>query len=227
MKLHQKLRSQIQAYFFVFVILLFLGLALSWKWGALQNYLDIDLVVTTLKDLASKINPIFTIVGFSLAAAMVVPMTFLSLVSIISFGPLLGISYILIGGCFGSAISFGIGRLLGSQVVRKIAGKRINEVSQMLARKGIIASLAMRFVPIVPFAISNMIAGISHIRLRDFLIGSTIGLLPSSILIAIFVDNFLILFSKKEDSNMIPLAIVVMIFLFFVVLMIRKILKQN
>ena len=44
-------------------------------------------------------------------------------------------------------------------------------------------------VPLAPFAIVNMIAGTSHIRLRDFLIGSAIGMTPGTIVFALFVDQ--------------------------------------
>lgn len=49
----------------------------------------------------------------------------------------------------------------------------------------------MRLVPLAPFAILNMIAGSSHIRLRDFLIGSTLGMIPATTFMALFVDRLL------------------------------------
>jgi uncharacterized membrane protein YdjX (TVP38/TMEM64 family) len=44
-------------------------------------------------------------------------------------------------------------------------------------------------LPVAPFTIVNMIAGATHIRAKDFLIGTVIGELPGLIALAIFVDQ--------------------------------------
>ncbi len=51
--------------------------------------------------------------------------------------------------------------------------------------------IALRLVPAAPFAIANMAAGSTHLRRRDMLLGSAIGMLPGTLLIALFTDQIL------------------------------------
>ena len=47
----------------------------------------------------------------------------------------------------------------------------------------------VRIVPIAPFTIVNIVAGASHIRLLDFILGTIVGLAPGTTLIVVFVDR--------------------------------------
>ena len=47
----------------------------------------------------------------------------------------------------------------------------------------------VRIVPIAPFTIVNIVAGASHIRLLDFILGTIVGLAPGTTLIVLFVDR--------------------------------------
>jgi len=47
-----------------------------------------------------------------------------------------------------------------------------------LAERGTVAVSLLRLVPIAPFAVFNFVAGASHLRFRQFLLGSIIGLAP-------------------------------------------------
>jgi uncharacterized membrane protein YdjX (TVP38/TMEM64 family) len=62
-------------------------------------------------------------------------------------------------------------------------------LSQQLAAKGVLAVVAMRVLPVAPFTVVNMIAGATHIRTRDFVLGTVIGELPGLIGLSIFVDQ--------------------------------------
>jgi uncharacterized membrane protein YdjX (TVP38/TMEM64 family) len=44
-------------------------------------------------------------------------------------------------------------------------------------------------VPVGPFSIVNIVAGASHIRWRDFLLGTVIGLVPGVTVASVFVDR--------------------------------------
>jgi uncharacterized membrane protein YdjX (TVP38/TMEM64 family) len=44
-------------------------------------------------------------------------------------------------------------------------------------------------VPVGPFSVVNIVAGASHIRWRDFLLGTVIGLIPGVTVASIFVDR--------------------------------------
>ena len=81
-------------------------------------------------------------------------------------------------GLSASIATFGLGRLLGRSFVQKAAGRRLNEVSRRIARQGLLAVAAVRLVPIAPFTLVNLVAGASHVALRDFVLGTLLGLAP-------------------------------------------------
>lgn len=51
------------------------------------------------------------------------------------------------------------------------------------------AIITVRLIPVAPFTLINMLAGASHIKLRDFVIGTVIGLLPGIIMITVFAKS--------------------------------------
>ncbi|MFO7918033.1 MAG: hypothetical protein R6V13_08145 [Anaerolineae bacterium] len=56
----------------------------------------------------------------------------------------------------------------------------------------------MRIVPVAPFAVLNLLAGAMHISLRDFAIGTTVGMLPGIIALAIFAEGLLSLIGQAD-----------------------------
>lgn len=188
-------------------ILALLALTIAWKWGPLRAELDIPHVVATLRQAGETHGPLAAIAGFALASILAVPLIFLTIVSMIALGPVLGSITTLVGGAAGSLVSFAIGRRLGEDVVRHLAGERINTISVRLGRRGILAAAALRLVPVAPFAIVNMIAGTSHIRLRHFLIGSTLGMTPGTVIFALFVDQLAAAVEKPGPASLVLLAL--------------------
>jgi uncharacterized membrane protein YdjX (TVP38/TMEM64 family) len=47
----------------------------------------------------------------------------------------------------------------------------------------------LRLLPIAPFTVVNLAAGASELRLRDFVLGSTLGMLPGILLLTAFGDR--------------------------------------
>ena len=106
------------------------------------------------------------------------PVTLLNLVVIMVFGPLMGPLYALSGAALSAAAMYGAGDYIGRERVRRFAGKRLNRISKRLARRGVLAMAVVRLVPIAPFTVVNLVAGASHIRMRDYLAGTVIGMAP-------------------------------------------------
>jgi len=100
-----------------------------------------------------------------------------------------GFIYSFIGMTASALLVFGLGHILGQRTVRRLSGTRLNELSRRLGQRGILAVVTVRILPVAPFSIINLVAGASHIRLRDFLIGTIIGELPGLIGIALFMDQ--------------------------------------
>ena len=171
------------------VLVAMLLLAIAWVWTPLRTWLDVDLIVATLRDFGHAFGPLAAIVGFAAALTVAIPLSFLTLVALVAFGPWAGLGCVFAGGLIGAALSYGLGRGLGRDVIERLAGPRINRLSHRLASRGVLAVIVVRMVPMAPFAVINMVAGASHIRLRDLLLGTAIGMAPSTLAMAFFIDQ--------------------------------------
>jgi uncharacterized membrane protein YdjX (TVP38/TMEM64 family) len=52
-----------------------------------------------------------------------------------------------------------------------------------------LAVAAVRVIPLAPFTMVNVAAGVSHVRFRDFLAGSALAMSPGIVLLALFADR--------------------------------------
>ena len=173
----------------VLVLLGLVGLALAWSWSPMRDWLDVDGVVAAIRHAGESFGPAAAVAGLTLALVLAVPLIFLTLVSVAAYGPLAGSVYVLAGALMSAAVSYGVGRLLGREVVERLAGPRVNQLSRRLARRGLLAVVAVRLLPVAPFAVVNMAAGASHLRLQHLLLGTAIGILPATLGVALFLDQ--------------------------------------
>lgn len=171
------------------VSLALIGLAIAWTATPMRQWLDVDGVVSELRRVGQAFGPVAATFGFALAMTLAVPLTFLTLVALVAFGPGAGFGCAMVGALLGAAASYGIGAFLGHEVLVRLAGPRINALSQRMARRGLVAVILVRLVPVAPFAVINMVAGASHIRLRDLVLGTAIGITPGTLAMVLFVDQ--------------------------------------
>ncbi len=98
------------------------------------------------------------------------------------FGPWLGTFYAAVGGLIGAAVSFGIARALGRELVERIAGGHISfcrECSDKLLTRVVFAS---RLIPGVSFDVISYGAGLTKMSLRRFVLATFFGMLPLTFL---------------------------------------------
>lgn len=171
------------------LLLALIGLAILWHREDLASLSSISDLLSELRRSSQKISPIFALLYLILASVLAVPLGVIIVVSAIAFGPLTGAAYTLCGATLGAALSYGIGRYLGHEGLCKFGGERVNSISQRLADKGVFAVFIIRLLPIAPFAIVNMIAGMTHVRIRDFIAGTVLGMIPGTLLISFFIEQ--------------------------------------
>lgn len=174
------------------LILSLAGLAFAWRWTSISSWINIQRLVGELRQLGGSFGPLSALACVSIASIVAIPLAVIIIASAIAFGPWLGLAYALCGASGGAAISYGIGNYLGHEALCRLAGKRVNRLSVQLAKRGILSVILLRMVPIAPFAIVNMIAGTTHIRLRDFLAGTFVGMLPGGLAMTVFADQIVI-----------------------------------
>ncbi len=127
--------------------------------------------------------------SYVVGGLLLVPVTALIIATGVVFGPLVGGIYALIGVLLSGMLTYWIGRTLGRDTVRRLAGHRLNGITRRLARKGMFAIAVIRLLPIAPYSIVNAVIGASHIGLRDFVLGTALGMAPGIFMTVVFVDR--------------------------------------
>lgn len=166
------------------------GLALAWRWTPLREWLNLANLVTFARSLdALPFTPLAVVASYVVGGALVVPVMLLIAVTGIVFGPLRGTAYALAGTLLSAAVTYGIGRWLGSRTVERLVGDRINGLSRRIAQRGIVAITVIRLLPVAPFTVVNIVAGASKIRFRDYLLGTFLGMAPGIAMTVTFVHH--------------------------------------
>jgi phosphatidylserine/phosphatidylglycerophosphate/cardiolipin synthase-like enzyme/uncharacterized membrane protein YdjX (TVP38/TMEM64 family) len=167
-------------------------LAVLWRWTPLGEWLTPQRLQHFFAAIATlPASPLLIMALFVIGGLVAVPLTLLVVVTVLTYGPLEGLLYSHLGATLSALSAFVIGQHLGRHTIRRLAGQRINRLSQRLAERGLLMVILLRIIPVAPFTIVNLVAGASHIRFRDFLLGTLIGLLPGILALSAFVDGLL------------------------------------
>ena len=191
-----------------------LGLAAAWRWTPLGEMLDLNQLVEQARELnARPAAPVLVVLIFAIASALAIPLTLLVIASVLAFGATSGFLYSLAGAELGALISYGIGHTVGRNLLRRYAGQTLNAVSKRLSRRGVLAILTLRIVPVAPYSVINLVAGASHISLRDFALGTLLGLVPGLAAIALFADGVAQALREPDQGSVTWLAGLLLILL--------------
>ena len=102
----------------------------------------------------------------------------LSLAAGAIFGSIMGTVYANIAATIGATLAFLVTRyLLRDAVLNKFGGK-LEGVNRELETRGLSYLLFLRLVPVFPFFLINLAAGLTRLPLRTFFIGTMLGIIP-------------------------------------------------
>jgi len=153
------------------------GLALAWQYTLLSDFADVGFVSSVISA-RSEFAPLLAIAAFVVGGLVVFPVLVLIAATAAALGPWLGFVSAATGVLLSSLVLFGIGRVLGQARLQRLLGRRSSRIQSRIIGKGVVAVAMIRMVPIAPFSIVNVVAGASKLSLRDFMIGTALGMAP-------------------------------------------------
>jgi len=174
----------------VAILLALFALAAAWKWTPLADFLDLRRMAGWIAAVRqSPARHFYVIAAYLIGSILLVPITVLILMTAVIFGPVLGSAYSLVGCLAGAAITYVIGLLLGQGLVQRIAGKKWQRLEKQISQSGIVAVAALRLLPVAPFTIVNVVSGAFKVPVRDYTIGSLLGLAPGILVTNLFAHQ--------------------------------------
>lgn len=161
------------------------ALVLMWRLTPLSEYTELD----KLRSIAALVEddplaPVYVVIAYMVLGLFAFPINLAIVVTAMTFGAAHGLAYAAVGSLASALLTYAIGRAMGRGALEKVLGSRFARLGRKVQAKGIFAVAAIRMLPIAPFTVVNLIAGASHIRVRDYALGTLLGLAPGFIVIA-------------------------------------------
>ena len=190
-----------------------LALAAMWRYTPLAGLVSADRIIGWAEDFAGRPwAPFALMAAYTPASFTMFPRPLITLFAVVAFGPWLGVAYGMLGILIAAASNYFVGRLMDRGTVRRIAGNRLNRVSEVLRRRGLIAMTAIRLVPVAPFPVVGLVAGAIRLRLHHFIAGTALGMLPGALATTIFGDQLTAALRDPAQVNYWLIAGVIVIF---------------
>jgi uncharacterized membrane protein YdjX (TVP38/TMEM64 family) len=124
-------------------------------------------------------GPLCYVALYAFGTLALLPSTPLNISGGLLFGPWLGILWTSVGAVVAAAIAFLFSRTIGRPVMEKRLAGQWQVMDAEIHRGGLFYMFAIRLIPVMPYGIVNFAAGLTSIRFRDYLMGTTLGTVPS------------------------------------------------
>ena len=118
-------------------------------------------------------------------AAVGFPRQVISFMGGYAFGLVGGTVLAVLATTIGCILAFFYARILGRGLVQRNFGKRVARFETILADSPFVTTLLIRFLPVGSNVVTNLIAGVTHVRPAPFILGSAVGYLPQTIIFAL------------------------------------------
>jgi phospholipase D1/2 len=164
--------------------------AAAWRFTSLGDFVAPQRLVELAEPLrGGPAGVALGIVCFTVASLLMVPVTVLIVSCALLYGWTLGSVTALLGSLLTAAIGYAAGAHLARDALRRLMGRRAEALSRSVGRRGFLAVVTLRVVPVAPFAVINLAAGASHIGWRDYASGTLAGMTPGVILLCLAADR--------------------------------------
>jgi uncharacterized membrane protein YdjX (TVP38/TMEM64 family) len=167
------------------ILLSLLILPVAWRWTSLNQWINCETIMGWQDSVQNSPGAFFAVMGvYLLGSVTLFPVTILNVATVFTFGPILGNTYALTGWLSSAALGYGIGRAIGQDLLRKMAGPRLDRLIRQAGHHGFLTVLTMRVLPVAPFTLVNLFVGASGIRFGDFSLASLLGRIPGMVVLS-------------------------------------------
>lgn len=166
------------------------GLVTIWRYSPLGEWSEPAAIGALLDDLRAHPLAGAIVVGiFLIGSFIVVPVTAMVAATGIALGPTRGLLWASIGALLASIVTYSIARALPEHKLDRWLGPWVGKMRKRFERSGLVAVMVARNVPIAPFTLINLVAGAAGIPLRDYLLGTCLGMGPMIAALTVLGDR--------------------------------------
>jgi uncharacterized membrane protein YdjX (TVP38/TMEM64 family) len=146
--------------------------------------------LVTLRDRlgATWWSPVAFVVAYAALAALDFSGFVLTLAGGVVFGFERGVVLNTIGANLGASAAYALARVLGKDAVAALLGARFSRMQRVAEAGGFLWLLRLRLIPIVPFNLLTLAAGVAGMPWRPFAAATALGIVPGTVVYTLFAD---------------------------------------
>ncbi len=194
--------------------------------GAYLKISNIEMLQQNLHEFRG-LAPLVFFVGGALLIILGTPRSVVSILGGLVFGLFGGILLALLSALLGSMIIFLLTKWLGRPLFKQKVGGYLKVIEDHTKTDGFLLVIIMRQLPLTSLLI-NLLIGLTSVSLGIFLLGSIIGLLPETIIFALFgsslQDGFVL---RVSIASSLWVILILIIRLFFRLSPLAQIIAQK
>lgn len=141
-------------------------------WLTLLNIDWLSQIQTIVRDTGIWGNVMFVGI-YAIATLLILPVTAFNIAGGIIYGGIAGIVLTSLGALISALLGFVLARFLGDKFT--VIGKSAPTIGENLIRGGMGYAFAARLLPLIPYGVVSIAAGLSPIKRRDYLLGTLLG----------------------------------------------------
>jgi len=175
----------------------------------LQQYLSFTALKQHRHELISwtQANYLLAVLAFmgiyTISIAVSIPgATFMTLAGGFLFGIFWGSIYVVVSATLGATIIFLAVRTALAHWVAQRAGGWVNKMRQGFREGAFQYLLFLRFIPLFPFWVVNIVPGLLGVRTSTYVIATFVGIIPGSIVYVTLGNGLGFLFDQDKTPNL-------------------------
>jgi uncharacterized membrane protein YdjX (TVP38/TMEM64 family) len=171
------------------LVVLLVGAWLAWRSPAVQHFVGRDQLATLRDRLGAPWwSPVAFVVAYAALAGLGFSGLVLTLAGGVVFGFERGVVLNTIGANLGANAAYALARILGKDAVAALLGARFARIQHFAQTGGFLWLLRLRLIPVVPFNLLNLAAGLAGMPWRTFVAATALGILPGTVIDTFFAD---------------------------------------
>ncbi len=160
-------------------VALTLVLTAVWKFTPLSEVVTVERSVEWVEAFSTSWwAPIAILLAFTPASFVMFPRQAIIIAAAVAFGPIKGWLLSIAGVILAALVGWLVGRQMNEARVRRWAGPKFEPTAKLLRKRGLVAVMALRVLPVAPFTVESIVAGALRIKWTDLALGTVFGMAP-------------------------------------------------
>lgn len=190
------------------LVVLITGLVAAWATGLL-DFLSFDTLRENREFLQGFVasNPVSSVLVFMtiyvIAVALSLPIgSLLTIAGGFMFGAFFGTTYIVLAATIGAVIVYLAARYAFYDLMQAKAGNAIRKMEKGFAENAFSYLMVLRLIPIFPFWLVNLVPALLGVKLRSFVFGTLLGIIPGTFVYASIGDGLGAVFDQGKTPDL-------------------------